>query len=159
MKRALSICVLYALASISLLLFAERAKAQDTLITLETKKTALVMQTDAQKRLHYIYLGVKLDNRSDYSALPLAERSEGDYTGMYNSVYTPSGSRNLLEPAITVTHADGNQSLDLQYVSHTLTKISADVSLLKIELKDPVYPIEVTLYYKTYYKDNVIEQW
>ncbi len=26
-------------------------------------------------------------------------------------------------------------------------------------MKDPVYPIEVTLYYKAYYKENVIEQW
>ncbi|HAL83058.1 MAG TPA: alpha-galactosidase, partial [Mucilaginibacter sp.] len=73
--------------------------------------------------------------------------------------YTPSGSRNLAEPAITVTHADGNNSLDLKYVSHNVTKISDDVSLLSIVLKDPVYDFEVTQYYKSYFKNDVIEQW
>src|ERR1700744_1323835 len=101
MKKNISTYIFYVLFFISILLMDEKLKAQDSLITLETKKTALVMRADAQKRLHYIYLGVKLDNRSDYSALPLVEQTGGDYTGMYNSVYTPSGSRNLLEPAIT----------------------------------------------------------
>jgi alpha-galactosidase len=78
---------------------------------------------------------------------------------MYNSAYTPSGSRNLLEPAITVTHADGNQSLDLEYVSHSTDKLSADIELITIHLKDPVYNFEVNLFYKAYYKENVIEQW
>ena len=159
MKKTLSTYILNVLFFISLLLADEKLKAQDSLITLETKKTALVIQADAQKRLHYIYLGAKLDNQSDYSALPLAERSAGDYTGMYNSVYTPSGSRNLLEPAITITHADGNQSLDLQYAGHTVTQLSPDIRLLSIRLKDPVYPVEVTLNYKAYYNEDVIEQW
>jgi len=160
MKKNLSTCIFYVLFFTSLLLVSEKLKAQDgLLITLETKKTALVMQADAQKRLHYIYQGVKLDNKSDYSALPSVERSGSDPSGMFNSVYTPSGSRNLLEPAITVTHADGNQSLDLQYVSHTVTQISADIELLSIHLKDPVYPVEITLNYKAYHNEDVIEQW
>jgi alpha-galactosidase len=159
MKKPLSACMVCIPMLIGLLSVGQTARSQDTVISLETGKTALVLQVDAQNRLHYIYQGVKLDNRSDYSALPAAERSKADYTGMYNSVYTSSGSRNLLEPAITVTHADGNQSLDLQYVSHTSAKISPDIELLKILLKDPAYPVEVTLYYKAYYKENVIEQW
>src|SRR6185312_8683750 len=159
MRRLLPAWMLSIPMLIVLLSMAQVARSLDTIISLETEKTALVMQVDAQKHLHYIYQGVKLDNRSDYNALPAAVRSGTDYTGMYNSVYTSSGSRNLLEPAITVTHADGNQSLDLQYVSHTSTKISPDIELLKILLKDPVYPVEVTLYYKVYHKENVIEQW
>jgi alpha-galactosidase len=159
MKRFFSIHILYLLAGIGLSSMGQTARSQDRIISLETKKTALVIQVDTQQRLHYIYQGVKLDNRADYGMLPAAERSVADYTGMYNSVYTSSGSRNLLEPAIAVTHADGNQSLDLQYVSHTSVKISPDIELLKILLKDPVYPVEVTLYYKAYYKENVIEQW
>ena len=41
----------------------------------------------------------------------------------------------------------------------TSAKISPDIKLLKILFEDPVYPVEVTLYYKSYYKENVIEQW
>lgn len=139
------------------LLLCKNVIAQDAVIAIETDKTALVMHADGQKHLHYSYLGEKLNDKSEYGKISPAIGN--DYTGMYNSVYTPSGSRNLLEPAITVTHADGNQSLDLQYISHESVKISPDVELLKILLKDPVYPIEVTLYYKTYFKENVIEQW
>jgi len=131
--------------------------AQDSAITIETDKFAIVLHADDQKRLHYTYFGEKLENKFEYGILSSASGS--DYTGMYNSVYTPSGSRNLLEPAIAIIHADGNQSLDLQYVSHVSTKIAPDVELLKILLKDPIYPVEVTLYYKTYYKENVVEQW
>lgn len=152
-KNLLSVSVL-----MSLLFAGGSIMAQDTVITIETSKTALVLQADAQKHLQNTYLGIKLNNRSEYRMLSQAAPVD-DYTGMYNSAYTPSGSRNLLEPAITVTHADGNQSLDLQYVSHTVTKISPDVELLSVRLKDPVYPIEVTLNYKSYYNENVIEQW
>lgn len=146
------------LLSFTLFFTAGKAYAQHT-IALNTEKTLLVMQADTQNRLHYVYLGEKPGNGSGQNVALLAKQSGGDYSGMNNSVYTPSGSRNLLEPAITVTHTDGNQSLDLQYVSHTLTNLSPDIQLLKIELKDPVYPVEVTLYYKAYYKENVIEQW
>ena len=156
MQKSLSHYISYLFIAGSLLSY-KNVMAQNPVITIETEKTALTLQADGQKRLHYTYLGEKLNNKSEYGML--SPTSGSDYTGIYNSVYTPSGSRNLLEPAITVAHADGNQSLDLQYVSHESTKISPDIELLKISLKDPVYPVEVTLYYKTYYKENVIEQW
>ncbi len=74
---------------IGLLSIGQAAKSQDTVISLETGKTALALQIDAQKRLHYTYLGVKLDNRSDYSALPAVEQSTDRlYRNVYNSVYT-----------------------------------------------------------------------
>ncbi|CAM4795150.1 unnamed protein product [Rotaria magnacalcarata] len=90
-----------------------------------------------------------------------AKQSNGDYTGLFSSDYTPSGTRNLLEPAIQVTHADVNPSLELKYVSHQQDTLdySHRIGLTTIHLKDPVYPFEVTLYYKTYYKENVMEQW
>src|ERR1700741_5382163 len=83
------------------------ASAQNATIILETEKDALVLQVDNQKQLHNAYLGEKLDSKSEYSNLPMAGPLAGDYTGIYNSAYTPSGSRNLLEPAITAIHAYG----------------------------------------------------
>jgi alpha-galactosidase len=71
----------------------------------------------------------------------------------------PAGSRNLVEPAIQVMHVDGNTSLDLQYVSHNTKKTGDNISLTSVLLKDPVYPFEVTLYYKVYQKEDVVEQW
>jgi len=129
------------------------------IIPIETAHNVLVLQSDKAGDLTTIYFGKKLANSSEYERIADVDKNSGDYTGLLTSAYTPSGSRNLAEPAISVTHNDGNKSLDLRYVSHQLTKIDNDVSLLSIKLKDPVYAFEVTLYYKLYYQEDVIEQW
>ncbi len=83
-----------------------------------------------------------------------------EYTGVSNAAYATSGSRNLFEPALTVTHADGNNSLDLQYVRHETKKVDDNrFHCLRLVLKDPAYDFEVRLIYKTYFKEDVIEQW
>lgn len=136
-----------------------RSAAQSVIIPIETQNNALVLQTDTSKHLGTIYFGKKLTNSNEYLQVPALYKQTPDYTGVLNSAYTSSGSRNLVEPAISVTHADGNNSLDLRYVSHNLKQIDNNVSLLSIVLKDPVYNFSVTLYYKTYFKEDVVEQW
>ena len=130
-----------------------------TVISIETAHNVLVLRADENKDLNISYLGKKLNDTAEYAHIADAYKPGDDYKVMFNSAYTPSGSRNLLEPAITVTHADGNQSLDLKYVSHNKVFVNNDVSLLTIELKDPVYNFAVTLYYKSYYNEDVMEQW
>ena len=129
--------------------------AQTITIPVETAHNALVLQVNQVKDVNMIYYGKKLSSSGEYAQIPLEYRQASDYTGMYNSAYTPAGSRNLLEPAITVTHADGNNSLALKYVSHKETLVSKDVSLLSVQLKDPVYDFGVTLYYKSYFNEDV----
>lgn len=128
-------------------------------IPLETDQYALVLQTDAEQRLGTIYFGKKLSIAGEYAGIPAQYRSVEDNAGVYHHAYTPSGTWNLAEPAITVTHADGNKSLELHYVSHETTKTDANTTLTSILLRDPVYPFEVTLYYKYWAKENVFEQW
>ena len=135
------------------------AAAQPIIIPIITQNNALVLQADKDKDVSIIYFGRKLSGNDEYNKIEGVYKQPGDYTGMFNAAYTPSGSRNLLEPAITVTHADGNTSLDLKYVSHTVTKVADDISLLSIVLKDPAYDFEVTLHYKSYFKEDVMEQW
>lgn len=118
-----------------------------------------MLQADAKKNFAIIYFGRKLSGAEEYANIPAAYRQTGDYTGVLNSAYTPSGSKSLLEPAISVSHADGNNSLDLRYVSHNVAKVDDDVTLTTVLLKDPVYDFQVTLYYKTYFRDDVVEQW
>ncbi|WP_245747693.1 alpha-galactosidase [Parapedobacter koreensis] len=135
------------------------AFSQVQTIPLETRRHALVLQVSEQKDVNIIYLGRRLGKAAEYGAIPGTYRQATDYTGLLSSAYTPSGSRNLVEPAITVTHADGNKSLDLRYVSHELEQVGEGISLLKILLKDPAYPFEVRLFYKAYFNDDVVEQW
>jgi len=137
-------------------------KAQDKkplVIPLESKNNALALQVNANGDLAMIYFGKKLANVIEYAAVPGAYKQTSDYTGELNAAYSSSGSRNLVEPAITVTHADGDNSLALKYVSHILTDVKAGVKLLKVQLKDPAYPFEVTLYYQVFTNEDVIEQW
>ena len=133
--------------------------AQQVLIPIETKNNALVLQTDANKNVGIIYMGAKLANKNEYAYVPAMYKQTAEYTGVANAAYTTAGSKNLFEPAIAVTHADGNNSLDLQYVRHENKKLDDNTSLLTIFLKDPVYNFEVTLYYKSWYNEDVTEQW
>lgn len=136
-----------------------RLYAQSITIPIETRSNALVLQADSAKNLRTIYFGKKLFSSTEYRQIPGVYQQNFDHTGLLNSAYTSSGSRNLLEPAITVTHADGNNSLDLRYVNHTVTKVDDNVSLVSVVLKDPVYDFQVTLYYKSYFNEDVLEQW
>ncbi|TWR26255.1 alpha-galactosidase [Mucilaginibacter achroorhodeus] len=139
------------------LLSVNRSLAQKLTIPIETAHNAVVLQVTAKNDLVQAYFGERLNTPDEYSQIKEVRTS--DYTGLYQSAYTPSGSRNLLEPAISIQHADGNQSLDLRYVSHKVDKLSEDVTLTSVVLKDLVYKVVVTLYYKAYIKDDVVEQW
>ncbi|MFV0265590.1 MAG: alpha-galactosidase, partial [Draconibacterium sp.] len=140
-----------------MILFSVSTFAQ--IIPIETKQNALVLSVTDAKDLKMNYYGKRLNDASEYDQILLHENQSTDYTGLYSSAYTPAGGRNLLEPATEVTHADGNMSLELQYVSHELQKITDNISQLKIALEDKVYPFQVDLFYKTYHNEDVIEQW
>lgn len=136
-----------------------QAAPGDTHIAIETQRTALVIRADKNQNPTVVYLGRRLRSTDEYAYVPGNGKRGEDYTGIYNSAYTPAGARNLLEPAIQVTHADGNPSLDLRYVKHETKTIADGVVLTTVLLKDPQYPFEVTLYYKAYQQEDVIEQW
>lgn len=128
-------------------------------ITVATKDHALVLQTDKDKRLGTVYFGNALSDNNEYALVTKQQNIADNNGAISNNAYTPAGTWNLLEPAIQVIHGDGNNSLELQYVSHDVKKTDDNVSITSIVLKDPVYPFSVTLFYKTYFKENVIEQW
>jgi len=152
--------ILFLLQAFLLLLpLAGRSAPTDTHITVETQRTALVIRVNKDGDPTVVHLGRRLQSAAEYASIPNNGKRAEDYTGIYNSAYTPAGGRNLLEPAIQVTHADGNPSLDLKYVRHETANVSDGVVLTTVYLKDPQYPFEVNLFYKAYQKEDVIEQW
>ena len=146
--------ILHLLAA--LLLFASFAVHAQT-IPIETKNNALVLHVNSDGYLSMVYFGKKLADKNEYQHIPATQNL--DEGNLYSSAYTTAGTRNVLEPAIAVTHADGNKSLELKYVDQSFSKLSDDVSQTNIHLKDPVYAVEVTLHYKVYAAEDVIEQW
>lgn len=133
--------------------------AQQKIITIQTASNALVFWVDDKQNLTTIYYGKSLAESKEYALAPQVYRQTADYTGVLDAAYTPAGSRNLAEPALTVTHADGNNSLDLRFVNHESTVLGDSLTQTTIVLRDPVYDLEVTLFFRAYYYEDVIEQW
>ncbi|MGA1976233.1 MAG: alpha-galactosidase [Bacteroidales bacterium] len=128
----------------------QQQQALDVFISLGTRNIDLVYKVNSfDGRLYQLYFGSKLNNPDDAGKL----KSPG------HIAYATFGTDNLFEPAVRMTHNDGNPSLELKYVSNNIEKISDDVTITHIKLKDPVYPVEVTLNFRTFNDEDVIEQW
>src|SRR6187402_2393183 len=82
------------------------ARAQ-TIIPVETANNALVLQVTSGKDLQILYFGRRLSDMAEYARVSAVSRQPSDPSEVFNSAYTPSGSRNMIEPAISVAHADG----------------------------------------------------
>jgi alpha-galactosidase len=122
----------------------------DILISAGTNNNDLIYRVSGRDgRLYQAYLGIKLRNIDDLKQT----RDAG------HLAYATFGTDNLFEPAIRMTHNDGNPSLELKYVNHNIEKPDANITITSILLKDPEYPVEVTLRIKSYLTEDVIEQW
>ena len=144
------------LLALILMIVINSVNAQIVTIPINTESYTLLLQTDNNKTLKTVYFG---ELRNDQVVPEKFHISNGVSGDIPNAVYTPSGTWSLSEPAIQLTHSDGNTSLDLKYVSHSTKLIENNIRLTSILLKDPVYPVEVTLYYKVFIKENLFEQW
>jgi len=123
---------------------------EDIIISTGTKSTDLIYKVNKfNGRLYQVYLGSKLGSVDDIT----------QFKASGHLAYATFGTDNLFEPAIRMTHNDGNPSLELKYVSHNIEKPSEDITITSILLRDPEYPVDVTIYIKSYIQEDVIEQW
>ncbi len=142
MKRYLSILLLI-LAG-----FFNAAAQTEALINIETKNSTLLL-TVANQKVYQSYLGQKLNSPEDIKLLRSTRRE----------AYIGAGMQDLFEPAIRMIHSDGNPSLQLNYVKHTVVKKDNNISEISIFLKDPKYPVEVVLHYATHFNEDIIRTW
>lgn len=73
--------------------------------------------------------------------------------------YPQSGDGYIWDPALQAVHADGNTSTVLLYDGVARTNEGAGRELIQVRLHDPVYPFEVSLFFRAHYDRDVIEQW
>ena len=73
--------------------------------------------------------------------------------------YPQAGDGYVLEPALAVTHADGNTSTALLYQGLKQTEEAPGIELTRIHLADPAYPFQVVLCFRAYRTLDVVEQW
>ena len=130
------------------------------LIRISTDNTDLVLRVGDNKRLYQVYLGEKLLHDADLQQLdwPVHAGSDGSVSRRGWEVYSGSGNEEYFEPAIGVTHSDGNPSTWLRYVSSSSKEVEGGRQT-DIVLRDDQYPLEVTLHYVAYPAENVIKTW
>lgn len=127
---------------------------------ISTDKTDLVLQVGDNGRLYQTYFGEKLLNEADYQNLSwdIHAGSDGSISQRGWEVYSGSGNEDYFEPAIAITHNDGKNSTYLYYVSSTTQPVEGGTQTT-INLRDDKYPVDVTLHYVAYPKENVIKTW
>lgn len=139
MKKTLIVCLLI------LAVFQSRA-GSTKIIRLSTNCTDLIFKVENNGRLYQSYLGEKLLNDSDLNYLPQGKEA-----------YLTNGMEDYFEPAIHMVHNDGNPSLLLKYVTHTVSSLQPGITRTVITLKDEIYPVTVNLFFDVFEKENIIK--
>ena len=130
------------------------------IVRISTDKTDLVYQVNDKNRIYQVYLGDKLLNPQDYQKLKWNVRpgNDGSMGIRGHEAYPASGGEDYFEPAVAITHADGNQTTYLYYQSHEQRSVSGGTETI-VRLADDKYKDEVVLHYVAYPKENVIKMW
>lgn len=127
------------------------AHADGEIVDISTSGTSMLLEATTGKPLQFIYYGdaVKPSERADIMS---SRQSLADAYPVY-------GMTSLRETAMSVTHPDGNMTLDMRVdnVSHATMPDSSTVTV--IALKDAYYPFIIKLNYRTYPDADVIETW
>ena len=130
-----------------LLLSCLTAGAQEII---STKNTCMVLDASEGKVPLISYYGVKL-TAADVASLPASG------AGSFAAYPSHNGSSGSLE-ALSVRMPDGNLSADLR-VSSVKKEAWEGGEILTVSCKDPLYPLEVDLNYKSYQDQDVISTW
>ena len=133
---------------------------ESKVIRISTDQTDLILKVGENGRLYQTYLGEKLLHEADVNRFSwdIHAGSDGSISQRGWEVYSGSGNEDYFEPAVAITHNDGNTSTYLYYVSSSPSPVEGGTQTT-INLRDDKYPVDVTLHYVAYPKENVIKTW
>lgn len=136
-------------AALTALLLTKHVSAQDNNhVVIETDHNALIFTIGKNGHVYQSYLGERFINAADYNMQPQGK----------NAVIT-GGMDDQFQPAIRITHTDGNPSLELKYTAKKVTRADDGSTETIITMKDPQYPVTVKLHYQAYAYEDVIKTW
>ena len=119
-------------------------------VRVTTPNTELVLKAEQGGEVTVQYFGGRLSD-ADFANIEAA--------GVANhNAYPAYGFWCAGEPALAVTHSDGNMSTVLRVEGVTQT-VEDGAQMTRILLKDTVYPLYVTVCYKAYQDVDMIETW
>ena len=114
-----------------------------------TPHTSLVVTADKGKAPLFQFYGSKVTNAQEVFDAGMALKQPS---------YPAFGLHTDGEKAITIQQPDGNMTLDL-VVDRVEQTTDSEGRLLRIEMRDKVYPVKVTQVFKAYNQTDVISTW
>ena len=128
----------------------EEVQVRPNVIQVRTAHSVWIMRHEPDGALAQLFYGpaesAPADTEQSASALP--------------PVYPVYGDGYILEPALRATHADGNTSTSLSVVAAEIRDTGDEnITETRVQLRDPAYPFFVTLCFRAYRAEDVIEQW
>ena len=124
-----------------------KTTAQEQVISINTVNSSLVLKVGQDGRLYQHSYGRKKN--------PAQVRTPS----REDEFYPAAGNGFIAEPAFQAVHADGNTSTDLIFKSVDTSAVAPNTALTVIKLQDAFYPLSVTVNFKAYRAEDVIEQW
>ena len=144
MKRKLIIAALLCLSTLPTM--AEQ-------VVVETKNTSLVLEVEKGQQPRYVYYGKKLSQQE------LGHLQHPAVFGRMDA-YPAYGLNTPAEAALAMRHSDGNMSTALVADYWERGEVVGEGNFVTcITMKDPVYSIQVTLNYKAFVEEDMIEVW
>lgn len=120
-------------------------------VNISTPNTTLLLDATNGNPLRFIYYGDALKPAEVENVVANSETARDAYP-----VYGLNSQR---ETAMSVTHPDGNMTLDMA-VTRTETATQADgASVTTVTMADRHYPFDIKVNYRTYPDNDVIETW
>ena len=131
-------------------------KIKPNLIAVSTEELSLIFGTNSSGTLMFHHFGNKINDPSPFLIKKSYRRS--DY-GTDPEGYSTTGGRNFREPALRVTHFDGDLNTELIYISHTQRFLEdANIQETVIKLRDRKLPLLVDITINAFQKENVFTQ-
>lgn len=122
------------------------------IVNLTTPSTSLILDAEKGGPFRFLYYGDKL-SASDIANLTAAGAANRDAYPVYGNY--PQG-----EAALSVTHPDGNMTLDMEVADIKTSADEADGSTVTtVSMRDKVYPLTLDINYRTWPGEDVIETW
>ncbi|MDA3821156.1 MAG: alpha-galactosidase [Bacteroidales bacterium] len=126
------------------------AQNKADIYVVETENSSMIFSGKTGEKFKFQYYGEKFDDPGQFLRSGI---------GLQQEALTTFGIHCAEDNALRVTHADGNMSLDLYLESVESNVIDENITLTKVNLKDDKYPFHVSLFYKSFYDEDIIEAW
>ena len=130
------------------------AAAPQQLIDIRTDDVSIVLAARPDGEVHFRHFGSRIDDPSPLADYKSSRRADH---GTDDLACPAMGGRNFREPALRITHADGDMNTDLRYVSHSSRQLAdPNVTETVVKMTDCCQALDVELVFTAYARENVI---